>query len=248
MTEPTAVPISASDDQHATVEALVRAQLAKALGGKRGMLEGAIPTIGFTLTWITTHDLELTLWISGGLATAALLLRIVQRSTIQYVFNAIFGIAIAAIFALKSGKAEDAFLPGLIMATVYSVLLVGSVLIRWPVIGFMIGSVTGDPTAWHRDNALVKLCSRLTLVLAAPSVVKMFVYYPLWKAGEAGWLGVAKIALGWPMYLGSLAVMAWMLGRDHTPIQPQHSPPADVDDVDDENTSSTGVAATDRTL
>ncbi len=36
---------------HTTVEALVRAQLSKALGGKRGMLEGAIPTLGFTLTW-----------------------------------------------------------------------------------------------------------------------------------------------------------------------------------------------------
>ncbi|HEY7043455.1 MAG TPA: DUF3159 domain-containing protein [Nocardioidaceae bacterium] len=206
-------------DQHATVEALVRAQLSKALGGKRGMLEGAVPTLGFTITWVSSHDLKLSLIISGGLAVAALLLRIIQRSTIQFVFNSLVGITIAAVFALKSGRAEDAFLPGLIYNTVYAVVLIGSVLVRWPLLGFVIGSVTGDPTAWHKDKRLVSLCSRLTLVLAAPCVVRVIVQYPLWAAGHAGWLGIAKLAMGWPLQLLSLAIMAWMLGRDHTPIR-----------------------------
>ncbi|MFY9915673.1 MAG: DUF3159 domain-containing protein [Nocardioidaceae bacterium] len=201
-----------------TVEALVRAQLAKALGGKRGMLEGAIPTLGFTVTWITVHNLKLALVISGALAVAALLLRLIQRSSVQFVFNAMVGITIAAIFALRSGRAEDAFLPGLIYNAVYSVLLIGSVLIRWPLIGFMIGSVTGEPTEWRRDKPLVALCSKLTLVLAAPCVVRVVVQYPLWAAGEAGWLGIAKLAMGWPLQLAALATMVWMLGRNHTPI------------------------------
>ncbi len=51
-----------------TLETLVRTQLSKALGGKRGMVEGAIPTIGFTVTWITSHNLNLSLVISVGLA------------------------------------------------------------------------------------------------------------------------------------------------------------------------------------
>jgi hypothetical protein len=213
--------ISTPADQHTTVEALVRSQLAKALGGRRGMLEGAIPTLGFTATWISSHNLKAALLVSGSLAVAALLLRIVQRSTVQFVFNAIVGIAIAALFALRSGRAEDAFLPGLIYNAAYAVGLIGSVLARWPLIGFMIGSVTGDPTAWHRDKHLVSLCSRLTLVLAAPCVVRVMVQYPLWAAGHAGWLGVAKLAMGWPLQLLSLAIMAWMLGRDQTPIQPR---------------------------
>jgi hypothetical protein len=92
------------------------------------------------------------------------------------------------------------------------------VLVRWPLIGFVIGSVTGDPIEWHRDRRLVGLCSRLTLVLAAPCVIRVIVQYPLWATHHAGWLGVAKIAMGWPLQLLSLAIMAWMLGRDHTPI------------------------------
>ena len=80
-----------------TLETLVRTQLSKALGGKRGMLEGAIPTIGFTVTWITTHNLNLSLVISGALAVVLLILRIAQRSTPQFVLNSLVGIGIAAV-------------------------------------------------------------------------------------------------------------------------------------------------------
>ena len=182
------------------------------------MLEGAIPTLGFTITWVSSHNLQAALLVSLGLAVAALILRIVQRSTIQFVFNAIVGIGIAAVFALRSGRAEDAFLPGLIYNTVYAVVLIFSVVVRWPLLGFLIGSVTGDPTAWHQDKRLVSPVLELTLVLAAPCVLRVIVQYPLWATHHAGWLGIAKLAMGWPLQLASLAIMAWMLGRDHTPI------------------------------
>lgn len=202
-----------------TVEALVRAQLSKALGGKRGMLESAIPTLGFTVSWISFHDLKLSLVVSGVLAATALGIRLMQRSSVQFVVNAMIGIAIAAVFALRSGRAEDAFLPGLIYNAAYAVLLSGSALLTWPLVGFMIGSVTGDPTAWHQDKRLVTLCSKLTWLLALPCLIRVIVQYPLYAAGETGWLGVAKIGMGWPLQLATLGAMAWMLSRDSTPIQ-----------------------------
>ncbi len=210
--------VQSAPPHHTTVEALVRAQLSKALGGKRGMLEGAVPTLGFTLSWITFHDLRLSLAVSGTLAATALLIRLLQRSNIQFVVNAIIGIAIAAIFALRSGRAEDAFLPGLIYNAGYAVLLGGSALLRWPLVGFMIGSVTGEPTEWHKDKNLVSLCTKLTWLLAIPCVLRVLVQYPLYEAGQAGWLGIAKISMGWPLQLATLAAMAWLLSRDSTPI------------------------------
>jgi hypothetical protein len=201
-----------------TVEALVRSQLSTALGGKRGIIEGAVPTLGFTVSWIIAHDLQLSLILAGGLAVLLLIIRIVQRSTVQFVFNSMVGIAIAAIFALRSGRAEDAFLPGLIYNSVYAVILSASALFKWPLVGFMIGGVSGDPTGWHADKHLVALCSKLTWLLAAPCFVRVIVQYPLWAAHEAGWLGVAKLAMGWPLQLASFAAMAWVLNRDSTPI------------------------------
>lgn len=190
------------------------------------MLEGAVPTLGFTVTWISSHDLKLSLIISGVLAVVLLLVRVAQRSTVRFVINSMVGIAIAAVFALRSGRAEDAFLPGLIYNAAYAAALTGSVLIRWPLVGFMIGSVTGEPTEWHRDRHLVSLCSRLTLALAAPCIVRVIVQYPLWAAHEVGWLGVAKLTLGWPLQILSLVAMAWLLNRDQTPIVVKTAEPA----------------------
>ncbi len=211
-------PPSATSAAPTTVEALVRQQLSKALGGKRGMLESAIPTLGFTVCWITSHDLKLSLVVSGSLAVVLLVARVVHRSSVQFVVNSMVGIAIAAFFALRSGRAEDAFLPGLIYNAAYAALLVGSAALRWPLVGFMIGSVTGEPTEWRKDRHLTSLCSRLTLLLAAPCVIRVVVQYPLWAAGEAGWLGVAKVVMGWPLQVAALAAMAWMLSRDQTPL------------------------------
>ena len=202
-----------------TVEELVRHRLSDALGGRRGVVEGIVPTLGFTLTWIITHWLELALAIGGAGALVVLVMRLVQRSTIQYVVNAIVGIAIAAVFALRSGEAEDAFLPSIIYNAGYFAVLSFSALVRWPVMGFLVGSVTGDPTAWHANKQIVRLCSTLTWLLALPCLLRVLVYYPLYAAGEAGWLGIAKIALGWPLQLGALAAMGYVLARNHTPLE-----------------------------
>jgi hypothetical protein len=208
-----------------TVEQVVRAQLSKALGGKRGMLESAVPTLAFTVTWISTHQLKLALALGAVSALLLLAVRLVQRSSIQFVLNSLFGIGIAAVFALRSGNAEDAFLPGIIYNAVYGVVMTLTVLVRWPIVGFMVGSVAGDPTAWHKDPQIVRLCSNLTWMLIAPCVLRVAVQLPLYSAGEAGWLGVAKIALGWPLQVAALAGMVWLLARNHTPIDPAEPEP-----------------------
>ncbi len=208
-----------------TVEELVRHRLAEALGGRRGVVEGIVPTLGFTLVWITTQQLELALGVGGAGALVVLVIRLVQRSSIQYVVNAIIGIAIAAVFALRSGEAEDAFLPSIIYNAVYFVVLAFSAAVRWPVMGFLVGSVTGDPTGWHADRQVVRLCQTLTWLLALPCLVRVLVYVPLWYAGEAGWLGIAKIALGWPLQLLALASMGFVLARNHTPLEAERPHP-----------------------
>jgi hypothetical protein len=202
-----------------TVEELVRHRLSEALGGRRGVFEGIVPTVGFTLTWVTTEQLKLALAVGGGGALVVLVIRLVQRSSVQYVLNAVVGVAIAAVFALRSGDAEDAFLPGILYNAAYFVVLSLSALVRWPVMGFLVGSVTGDPTGWHDNKQVVRLCSTLTWLLAIPCLVRVLVYYPLWVAGEVGWLGIAKITLGWPLQIAALAAMGYVLARNRTPLE-----------------------------
>ena len=98
----------------------MRGQLAKALGGRRGMAEAAVPTILFTVTWLTMSNLNLALSVSIGAALVLLVVRLVQRSTVQFVLNALFGIGIGWYFVYRAAQAggseqEQAlayFLPG----------------------------------------------------------------------------------------------------------------------------------------
>jgi len=207
-----------------TVEAVVRAQLAKALGGKRGMVEAAVPTIGFTVSYLVTQNLQLALGLGIGAALVLAAVRLAQRSSVQFVFNSLFGIAIAAVFALRSGDAEDFALPGIIYNAVYAAVLTLSILVRWPAIGLLIGAVTGDPTGWRANPAVVRLSSRLTWLLVLPCVVRVAVQLPLWAAEKYdiastfAFLGVAKIAMGWPLQVAALAAMVWILARGKTPM------------------------------
>lgn len=220
-----------------TVEAVVRAQLAKALGGRRGMVEAAVPTILFTVVWLTSRELTWALGVSVGSAVALLVVRLVQRTTVQFCVNALVGIGIGWLFvhlaARGGGDADDQalayFLPGLLYNLAYSVGMALSCLTRWPLVGFMVGSVTGDPTAWHADRQVVRLCTTLTWLLAVPCVLRVLVQGPIWLGAHGGAidadtavaaLGVLKIVLGWPLQLATLGAMLWILGRDRTPVVP----------------------------
>lgn len=225
-----------------TVEQVVRAQLSKALGGRRGMLEAAAPTIVFTVLWLSTREIQLALAVSVGAALVLLAVRLVQRSTVQFVVNALVGIGIGWFFvrlAASRGGSEDEqalayFLPGLLYNGGYAVVMALTCLVGWPLVGFMVGSVTGDVTAWHHDKQVVKLCTTLTWLLAVPCVVRVALQAPLWIGGWSGSLdvdfaiaalGVLKIALGWPLQLAALGAMLWVLGRDRTPVEPTAQPP-----------------------
>ncbi len=219
-----------------TVEAVVRAQMSKALGGRRGMIEAAVPTILFTILWLITRELKVALSVSIAAAVVLLVVRIVQRSTVQFCLNALFGIGIGWLFitlsARNGGSADDQalayFLPGILYNGAYTVVLALSCVVGWPLVGFMVGSVTGDATAWHQDRQVVRLCTTLTWLLALPCLVRVVVQAPIWLAAKAGTievgsavaaLGILKIALGWPLQLAALAAMVWVLTRNRTPME-----------------------------
>jgi hypothetical protein len=228
-----------------TVESVVRAQLTKALGGRRGMLEAAVPTLAFTVLFVSTKDLRLAVAVSVATAVLLLLVRVVQLSTPQFVLNSLVGIGIGALFAWRSARGggdanEQAlayFLPGLIYNAAYAAAMTFSNLVRWPVVGFMVGSVAGDPTEWHRDPQIVRLCRNLTWMLAAPCVVRVVVQLPIYLAGRAAddagpmvaALGISKVVMGWPLQIAGLAGMAWLLARNHTPVQPATSTASKTD-------------------
>ncbi|MBC7560283.1 MAG: DUF3159 domain-containing protein [Dermatophilaceae bacterium] len=211
------------EDAH-TVETLIRERLSSALGGARGSFETALPTVAFVVAWVWTQDVTIAVGASVAIVLALLLVRLVTHQTPRYVLSAVLATAIAAFFALRSGKAEAAFLPGILMSAGWGVATLISVLVRWPLVGFMVAAgdpkMVDDPTAWRRDRGLVAVCQRLTMVLVVLYAVRVVVMFPLYLAEQVALLGVAKVALGWPAYLCALAVMGMILVRGKTPLSP----------------------------
>ena len=122
------------------------------------MVEAAVPTLLFTVAWLTTKELPLALMASvSAAARAARGPPAPALHAPSSCVNALFGIGIGWFFvylsARRGGAADDQALadscPGILYNTGYAVVLAFTCLIGWPLVGFMVGSVTGDPTAWH---------------------------------------------------------------------------------------------------
>jgi hypothetical protein len=210
-----------------TVEELVRSRLSQQLGGPRGSLEAAVPTVAFVLAWTVRHDFRFALIVSGAVVAVLLAARLAQRQSPRFVLSSLVALAIAAYFVHRSGRAQDAYLPGILYSAGAGTLTLLSVLVRWPLLGFVVGAAEDpeDPLAWHRHPGIVRLCQRLTLVLVGLYAVRLAIMLPLYWAGQVAALSVAKLVLSWPLYLAGVALMGYLLVRGQTPLQP-----ADLDD------------------
>lgn len=221
--EEIATTTPAGTDGH-TVESLIRERLSSAMGGARGSFETALPTVAFVVAWVWRHDVKIAVGASAAIVVTLLVVRLAMRQTPRYVLSAVLATAFAAFFALRSGKAEAAFLPGILTSAAWGVASLLSVVTRWPIVGFIVAAgdpkLAQDPTAWRRDRGLVAVSQRLTMVLVLLYAVRVVIMYPLYLGGQVTLLGVAKIALGWPAYLCALAIMGTMLMRGKTPLAP----------------------------
>ncbi|TNM43273.1 DUF3159 domain-containing protein [Nocardioides albidus] len=229
-----------------TVEALVRRQLAGAIGGRRGAIEAALPGVVFTAIWLPTKQTGPALVAAGAVAVIALVLRLVQRSSTQYVFNAIFGLAVSWVFVRwaqsSGGDASDQalayFLPGILYSGAYTIVLAASCLSGWPMLGFMLGVGTEDPLEWRHNKQVVRLCSRLTWVMMAPGAVGVALQGPIWLLGHhdvirpelaVTIIAVLRLGLGWALRIAAFSLMFWLLARNATPLEAVAGEPA-VDD------------------
>jgi hypothetical protein len=214
--------------RYLTVEELLRDKLSEAIGGWRGAIESAVPTLAFALVWSRTQDLRAALVVAAACVGGLLLVRLVQRQDPRFIAYAAVGVGISAFFALRSGRAEDAFLPGMLQNAALLVLLLVTNLVRWPLFGFVVGvaepeAFAEDPTWWRRHNGIVTVAARLAWVLIALNVVRLAIMVPLYLAEQVGALGVAKVALGWPAYVVALTAMGAILLRGNTPIDPSRA-------------------------
>lgn len=197
-------------------EPLTPQAVLEALGGVRGILESFLPGIVFIATFGFTQNLLLSAAAPATAGLIALVVRVIQRQKLLPALIGLAGIAISSATTLFTGNADDYFLPGLLTNVAWLVGLIISLLARWPLLGFVLGMVSGSLTQW-RDNQRMRGAAYLaTYVWLAMFVLRLSVQLPLYFADQVTWLGIARVTMGVPLF--ALVIMfTWMIIRAFVP-------------------------------
>ena len=189
--------------------------LAKALGGWSGVIDSGLPFLIFTIAFLVTdRDLQKTLY--AALATAAFLamLRLARRQSLQQVVSGLLGIAIAAFIARRTGNADNFFLPGIITNAAYAALCLLSILIKRPLLGYVLEAMRGNDMSWVKDVAKHKLFSTITWLWALIFGIRVAIMLPLYFLGQTAALGTLKILLGYPLFALGIYISYRLLTKE----------------------------------
>jgi hypothetical protein len=181
--------------------------LKEALGGKLGVAESGLPSAIFIVIYtVNGQVLEPALWAALGTAGAMTVYRIVRRGSLKYALGGMFGVALSAFIASRTGNAANFYLPGLIWQGGYAVVYLVSILVGWPLIGVMLGPLLGEGFNWRNDPVRRRAYTQVTWLWFGMFTLRFAVQLPLYLLGMTVALGWVKLAMGWPIF----ALVAWM--------------------------------------
>lgn len=185
--------------------AVDRSTLGSLLHTWGGFLDAGLPSLVFVCIYtFGGRNLRLSLLIAVGMAAVLAVIRLLRRDRLGSVLAGLVGMVLSAVIAYRSGEARNVYLLGLLTNAGFLVLYAGSVVVRWPIIGALIGLIRQDGNAWRREPRLLRGFSRATLLWAAMFALRLCVQVPLYLTDHVAALGTLRVLLGWPLTLGVL--------------------------------------------
>ncbi|MEV4490516.1 DUF3159 domain-containing protein [Micromonospora coxensis] len=191
--------------------------LADLLGGRSGAVDATLPPVAFTVGWLLTDRS-----VVGGVAVAVVagsavaLWRWRRGDRPRSVLIGLLAVCVAALVALYTGRAVDFFLVQLFSNAASALVWVVSIVVRWPLLGVVVGAALGQRGRWRRDRALLRAYGRGSWVWAATYALRVAVFLPLYLGGQVVALTVARAALTWPLVATALTV-SWVVIRRSLP-------------------------------
>jgi Protein of unknown function (DUF3159) len=184
-----------------------------AFGGPLGIAESVLPPTAFVaVATASGQDTRLAAIVAVALAAALTLARIARRQTPAYALAGVGGVALAGYVVSRTGRAEDFFLPGLLLNVAYAGAYAISIAVRWPLLGVIVSTATGGGTRWRSDARRLRAYSRASWVWVGLFLARVAVQLPLYLSGALVALGAARIAMGLPLF--ALGIwLCWLLLR-----------------------------------
>ncbi len=195
-----------------------KAKIVNALGGTKGLIDSGLPALVFLVSFNFTKDVTQSSYYALALSLVLTLLRLVKRETIQHAISGVIGVAVCAWLANRSGKAEDFYLPGLWTNAIYGVAYLISIIVRWPVIGLVIGPLLEENLRWRKDPARTRVYIKATWLWVAMFAIRLIVQYPLYLSGNVNALGTARLIMGYPLFIAT-AWLTWIVIKSGPKLQ-----------------------------
>lgn len=195
------------------VATLDRESLMASLGGWLGIIQSSIPAALFVLVFALTKETVAAVVASLGVSTGFVVMQIITRKPLTQAIAGALGIALSAYLTLRDGgHPADYFVQGFITNIAYGSALAVSLLVRWPLIGFLVGLFKGEPLGWRTDKKLLRRADLATMLFVALFSLRLLVQFPLYFANQIEGLGIARVAMGVPLY--ALCIwLSWLLLR-----------------------------------
>ena len=175
--------------------------LDKAIGGWRGLIDSALPSMLFILIFVYQKNLNNALVASLAIGGVLLVIRLFERKSLTQIFSGFIGLTISVFLTWRTKDASNFFLTGIVTNGIYGFFLLISVLIRKPLIGYLVGSLVGDTSGWLKHPLLVRAYTTVTWLWVAVFSLRLLVQIPLYLNDSIALLGTVKIFMGWPLYL-----------------------------------------------
>lgn len=172
--------------------------LLEQMGGVSGLIYSTLPVLVF----VPANTLfGLTGAIIAALACAAVIfvIRLVLREPVSPALAGLFGVAICAFIAYRTGSAKGYFLFGIWTTLLYAGVFLVSILVRWPLIGVAWNAVNGAGQSWRRHRPTLLAYDIATGLWALVFGARYLVQSSLYDSSHTGWLAASRIAMGWPL-------------------------------------------------
>lgn len=205
----------AMDEEPERITAAPPTSFQEAVGGPLGMAETSLPAVAYVVAYTSSSsNTNTAATVAVGLALVLAVARVVRRQSPVYAISGLVGVAFAAFVATRSGRAENFFLPGLLANAAYASAFLISLAVRWPLVGVIVTKLDGEDNSWRDDPLRVRAFVRATWLWAGVFLLRLVVQLPLYAAGAVVALGVAKTAMGLPLF-GLGLWLTWLLVRRH---------------------------------
>jgi hypothetical protein len=192
--------------------------IAEAVGGPLGMAETALPVVAFTVAYTASgSNTNTAAIVAVCLALVLTIVRLGRRESPQYALSGLVGVGFAAFVATRSGKAENFFLPGLFVNAVCASAFLISLAVRRPLVGIIVTMLDDGDSSWREDPRRMRAFAWATWLWAGLFLSRLVVMLPLYLAGAVVALGVARTAMGLPIFVFGLWLTWLIVRRVRTP-------------------------------